>query len=66
MTVQRTPFNVRCQPCGHVWTAAWLPMPLRDCASMLMGIRCPNCAGGAGSIFIASSAGPAAPAEAAE
>ena len=34
---------VRCAQCGHVWPAAYLPMPLATAAGMLKRIGCPCC-----------------------
>lgn len=43
MTEPRTPFNVKCGACQHVWQAAMLPMPLARMASLLKGLHCPDC-----------------------
>lgn len=40
----RQPLNVRCDSCGHVWVALYLPMPLSAASQVLGGARCPACA----------------------
>lgn len=56
MTQERKPFHVRCQPCGHVWIAGYLPMELAKFANLLKGTKCPNCAAGSKTMFLASEA----------
>ena len=53
LTATRSPFNVRCGSCKHVWTAAWLPMEMSACARLLLGARCPACGHGPKGIFVA-------------
>lgn len=52
-TSEKKPYRVRCGSCEHVWTAAYLPMVAVKAARLLMGLRCPMCAEGAGKIFMA-------------
>lgn len=39
---ERSPALGHCQPCGHVWSMAWLPLPV-DAAARLMKGGCPAC-----------------------
>jgi hypothetical protein len=50
---ERNPFWVRCEPCGHHWIAAYLPMPMDKAAKVLGGLHCPNCGNGPMGIFMA-------------
>lgn len=43
-----------CGECDHVWTIAWLPMPLEKAAELMKGARCPKCA--CATVFVASEA----------
>lgn len=52
----RSPFNVGCGSCRHVWTAAWLPMEMDRVAKLLLGIHCPARGGGPKGIFVAPDA----------
>jgi hypothetical protein len=40
----KTPFNVMCEKCKHIWTALYTPMPMADAARILKSLRCPVCA----------------------
>jgi hypothetical protein len=35
---------VKCGPCGHVWAALHLPMPLNVAATAMKRTYCPSCA----------------------
>jgi len=50
---QRDPFNVRCGKCGHVWTAAWLPMEASLFAKVTGKPHCPSCGNGPKAIYVA-------------
>ena len=47
----RTPLQVRCDICQHRWVAAYMPLPLVDCAALLQSLRCPMCAAPSTQIF---------------
>jgi hypothetical protein len=49
---QKQPLLVRCSKCNHVWTAAWLPMPLGVAGRLLKRIACPVCAASSRSIYL--------------
>lgn len=49
---KKAPFNVRCEPCGHVWTAAWLPMGIRQMVKLTGSLHCPNCGNGPKTIVL--------------
>jgi hypothetical protein len=56
------PFNARCgrESCQHVWTVAYLPMPLHLAAELMAAARCPKCAsrddcGNKTPVFVAGS-----------
>lgn len=51
---KKAPFNVRCEPCGYIWTAAWLPMPMGRLAKLTGSLHCPNCGNGPKKIFLAA------------
>ena len=55
MAEARKPFWVKCGSCGHVWTAAYLPMVAEQFAKAAK-CCCPNCANGPKNIFIAKQA----------
>lgn len=48
----REPFNVRCKPCGHKWTAAYTPMVMETFAQLLKHLRCPMCGADSETIFL--------------
>lgn len=52
----RSPFNVRCEACTHVWTAAWLPMEAGLFARLTARLFCPSCGRGGVAIKVATSA----------
>ena len=41
----KTELWVMCAEDQHTFVAAFLPMPMAKCAEILMGLRCPKCAG---------------------
>jgi len=53
MSDTRSPFNVQCDKCQHVWTAAWLPMEARTFAKVTARLHCPSCGNGPKEIFAA-------------
>lgn len=55
---ERTPFNVQCFGCQHVWPLLQLPMPLHEAAAKMKAATCPNC--GATKHIFAAPAGRAA------
>lgn len=58
MTAPRKPFNARCGACGHVWTAAYLPMGLERMAKLLKGLCCVACGEPSRNIFLDNEAMP--------
>lgn len=48
---RKEPFDVRCKPCGHTWTAAYTPLPLETMGALLKGLRCPMCGKDSNTIF---------------
>lgn len=50
----RAPFLVRCGKCGHVWPAAYLPMPVPEFVRATRNLRCPMCAAGSKDVFVAT------------
>ncbi|MBZ8133252.1 hydrogenase maturation nickel metallochaperone HypA [Afifella sp. IM 167] len=42
---ERQPFRGVCTACGHVWTVAYLPMPIPVFVRTAKSARCPNCGG---------------------
>lgn len=38
---ERQPFHARCNGCGHVWPAAYAPLPLAQFAKLLKAAWCP-------------------------
>lgn len=54
---KKAPVNVACEPCGHVWTAAWTPMLMSKMAKLMGSLHCPNCSNGPKKIFLAKSPG---------
>jgi len=55
----RNPVRVRCTLCGHVWTAAYVPMEFGKFAKLLGKVACPKCAAGPKLIVMASNREPA-------
>jgi formate dehydrogenase maturation protein FdhE len=51
MTDKR-PMQVQCVQCGHVWTAAYLPMEMGKVATLLKRVMCPMCAAGVKDLFL--------------
>ena len=52
---QPTPIQamtVSCEPCGHRWVAAYLPMPVDTWVKILRAARCPMCGNGPEKIFV--------------
>lgn len=49
----RSPLNVRCGSCQHVWTAAWLPMEMALVARTVGRAHCPACGTGPKGLFVA-------------
>jgi hypothetical protein len=47
----RKPFWGKCEPCGHCWAIAYLPMTVETFARVAKGSKCPMC--GSGKIFVA-------------
>lgn len=52
----RSPFNVRCGSCSHVWTAVWLPMEAGLFAKVTRRVLCPACGHGPKGIGVAPGA----------
>ena len=48
----REPMFVRCRGCEHEWICMYMPMHITRAASILQGLRCPNCGNYSASIFI--------------
>jgi hypothetical protein len=46
MSEERKPFWAKCEPCGHIWPAAYLPMTVATFAVVATGLHCPMCGGG--------------------
>lgn len=46
-TADRTPCQMRCMDCSHVFTVAYLPMPMETFAKIAKSARCPMCGVGA-------------------
>jgi hypothetical protein len=53
----KSPFNVRCGDCQHVWAAAWLPMEMFKVAKIVRHLTCPKCAAPSKRIFMAYETG---------
>jgi Zn finger protein HypA/HybF involved in hydrogenase expression len=53
---ERRPMHVRCKPCGHVWVAAYLPMPADTFVKVVGRLMCPSCGAGAKKICMADDA----------
>lgn len=51
----KSPMNVKCGKCNHVWTAAWLPMEMRKVAKVIGKLHCPACGNDAKDIYLAPS-----------
>lgn len=54
---KKRPFWASCTECGHVWTAAYLPMEMRAFSKLTKALHCPNCAAGSNKITPAAQAG---------
>jgi hypothetical protein len=53
MTDASKPFWAKCEPCGHVWAAAYYPMEVSKICKLMIKARCPKCASGPKGIVIA-------------
>lgn len=51
MSAKKSPFSVKCKPCGHEWVAGYLPMDIGKFSKLCMGMHCPMCGAGATNIF---------------
>lgn len=48
----KTPMNVECTKCKHVWPAVYLPLEVGKATAILMALRCPMCAAPAKDIVV--------------
>lgn len=39
----KTPTNVQCAECKHVWVGFYLPQPISVIAKMMKNLTCPKC-----------------------
>lgn len=39
----KKPFWAKCEPCGHIWPCAYLPMDMKDSAKLMKKLHCPMC-----------------------
>lgn len=53
---ERNPVWLRCDPCGHVWVGAWLPMLASKAIGVLRAAHCPNCGASCRSLRLARTA----------
>lgn len=50
----KTPQNVRCADCSHVWVGLYLPQPIAVAAKMMKNLTCPKCGADSKRIRMAS------------
>jgi rubredoxin len=54
----RQPQHARCDTCGHVFVAVYLPMELRKYAQILKALHCPLCGADSKKVFVSDGSAP--------